>query len=55
MPKKPDMFGIKFWLLVDLETKYVCQGFPYLGAEGFRPRDDLLGKILCKKSYTSLT
>ena len=31
MPKKPDKFGIKFWILADVETKYVCAGSPYLG------------------------
>ena len=33
MSKKPDKFGIKFWLLVDLETKYLINGFPYLGKD----------------------
>ena len=28
---KPDKFGLKFWLLVDAESKYVFNGFPYLG------------------------
>ena len=30
---KPDKFGIKFWLLVDLESKYLCNGFLYLGRD----------------------
>ena len=33
MPKKPDKFGIKFWLLVDAKSKYLCNGKPYLGKE----------------------
>lgn len=37
MPQKPDKFGIKFWLAVDLSTKYVLNGFPYLGKEEMRP------------------
>lgn len=28
---KPDKFGLKFWLLVDAESKYMFNGFPYLG------------------------
>ncbi len=31
MPNKPDKFGMKFWLLVDNDTKYVYNVLPYLG------------------------
>ncbi len=31
MPDKPDKFGIKFWLLVDVASKFICNGIPYLG------------------------
>ncbi|XP_033319032.1 uncharacterized protein LOC117216437 [Bombus bifarius] len=31
LPNKPDKFGIKFWLASDVQTKYVVNGFPYLG------------------------
>lgn len=31
LPSKPDKYGIKFFLLVDVRTKYLCNGFPYLG------------------------
>ncbi|CAK1600205.1 unnamed protein product [Parnassius mnemosyne] len=30
---KPDKFGIKFLLLVNVERKYLCGGFPYLGKD----------------------
>ena len=30
MPNKPDKFGIKFWMAVDVESKYLYNGFPYL-------------------------
>ena len=33
MPNKPNKFGIKFWLASDVETKYVANGFPYLGKD----------------------
>ena len=32
MPNKPDKYGIKFWVLVDVKSKYVSNIFPYLGA-----------------------
>lgn len=36
MPNKPQKFGIKFWLASDVETKYVVNGFPYLGKDETR-------------------
>ena len=33
MPNKQDKFGIKFWLLVEVESKYVVNLRPYLGAQ----------------------
>jgi len=42
MPNKPDKFGIKFWLASDVETKYVVNGFPYLGKDETR---DLLTNL----------
>ncbi len=42
MPNKPDKFGIKFWLLVDFESKYIVNGFPYLG------KDQTKHGIICK-------
>ena len=30
MPNKPDKFGIKFWIPVDVESKYLYNGFPYI-------------------------
>ena len=31
MANKPDKFGLKFWLAVDVENKYLFNGFPYVG------------------------
>lgn len=31
MPNKPDKYGVKFWLLVDNDTKYIYNIIPYLG------------------------
>jgi len=39
MANKPDKFGIKFWLLVDVENKYLFNGFPYLGKDDSKKSD----------------
>ena len=31
MPNKPNEFGIKFWILAEVSSKYVCSILPYLG------------------------
>ena len=36
MPNKPDKFGLKFWMAVDTETKYLYNSFPYLGKDESR-------------------
>ena len=33
MPSKPDKYGVKFWVLADMETKYVSNIDVYLGAQ----------------------
>ena len=33
MPNKPDKFCIKFWLAVDVESKYILYFIPYLGKD----------------------
>jgi len=50
MPKKPDKFGIKFWILADLSSKYILNGFPYLGKELTRPlpKGELQGEYVVK-------
>ena len=43
---KPDKFGIKFWLLTDAQSKYLCNGKPYLGRDPSRSRcSDLPGDV----------
>ncbi|GFR26696.1 DDE_Tnp_1_7 domain-containing protein [Trichonephila clavata] len=32
-PSKPDKLDIKFWLVTDVDSKYVLNGFPYLGKD----------------------
>ena len=36
MPKKPYKFDIKFWLAIDVETKYILNAIPYLGTNETR-------------------
>ncbi|XP_037024964.1 piggyBac transposable element-derived protein 4-like isoform X1 [Bradysia coprophila] len=31
LPKKPDKFGIMFYLAVDLRSKFILNGFPFIG------------------------
>ena len=46
MANKPDKFDIKFWLLADAQTKYLCNGKPYLGKDLTRSRcTDLPGDV----------
>jgi len=33
MPNKPDKYGLKFWLLCEVNSKYVVNIMPYLGAQ----------------------
>ena len=33
MANKSDQFGIKFWMAIDVETKYSFNSFPYVGKE----------------------
>ncbi|XP_054718548.1 piggyBac transposable element-derived protein 4-like [Uloborus diversus] len=42
MPNKPDKFGIKFWIAADADTKYIVNGFPYLGKDKNRPTNQNL-------------
>ena len=36
---KPDKFGLKFWLSVDVENKYLFNDFPYVGKDNTRSSD----------------
>ena len=42
MADKPDKFGIKFWFLVDVDSKYVSNGIPYFGKDNLRPANESL-------------
>jgi hypothetical protein len=49
MPNKPNKFGTKFWLYCEVKSKYICNGYPYLGADVDRPSNDLFGEYIVKK------
>ena len=63
MANKPDKFGIKFWLLTDAQSKYLCNGKPYLGRDPSRSRCSDLPGVVCltllqpyyKKGYNVTT
>ena len=48
MPQKPDKFGIKFWAMVDVQTNFCIDYFPYLGASEDRGNVPL-GEYVVKK------
>ena len=70
MSNKPDKFSIKFWMAIDVESKYLYNGFPYLGKNLTRSGDaslptDLVMKLMiplfrqgfnvtCDNYFTSL-
>ena len=49
IPNKPNKFGIKFWMAVDVESKYLYNGFLYLGKNLTRSGDASLPKDLVMK------
>ena len=44
MPKKPDIFGIKFWIAADVQTNNMLHSFPYMSKDDSRPARITLGK-----------
>ena len=47
MPNKLDKFGMKFWLAVDMETKYILKAIRYLGNdESHAPAQRLLDWVV---------
>lgn len=49
MPNKPDKSGIKFWLASDVNSKYLVNGFPYLGKDDIRPQSTSLSEFVVLK------
>lgn len=53
--RKPDKFGIKFWLAADAKSKYCLNGFPYLGKDHFRPAYQPLSEHVVLRLVEPLT
>ena len=49
MANKPDKFGIKFWLAVYVEFKYIPNIIPYLGKDEARPATQRLSESVVIK------
>ncbi|CAF1447770.1 unnamed protein product, partial [Rotaria sordida] len=43
IPKKPDKYGLKFWLCVDSNSFYVFNAFPYIGRQPDQKRQKQVG------------
>ena len=43
IPKKPDKYGLKFWLCADAESYYVFNALPYIGRQPDQPRQSHVG------------
>ena len=48
MPSKPGRYGIKFWILADVQNNYCYNTMPFLGKDGDKVADDL-GATVVKK------
>lgn len=46
MKDKPDKFGVWFYLVVDVDSKYILNGFPYTGKDEQRQRDTSHGEAV---------
>lgn len=55
MPNKPDKFGIKFWLCSDVNSKYIVNGFPYLGKDEVRESSTPLSEFVVLKHMEPFT
>ena len=52
MSNKPDKFGIKFWILAEVNTKYCYNIIPYLGKD--MTRNEQLGTYVVRRLSTPL-
>ena len=46
MANKPDKFRVKLWLAVDASSKYLLNGFPYLGKDARRPSNQPISEYI---------
>ena len=48
IPRKPGKYGIKFWILSDVESKYMINAKPYLGKDAHRIQTESVGEHIVK-------
>ncbi|KAG8231661.1 hypothetical protein J437_LFUL011606 [Ladona fulva] len=46
MPNKPDKFGIKYWVLTDVKSKYCLNALPYCGKDDARKSNQSQGEFV---------
>ena len=49
MASKPDKYGQKYWLIVDKDSKYVANGFPYIGKDELRSTNERVSDHIVMK------
>ena len=49
MANKPDKVGIKYWIVVGLEFKYILNAVPHLGKDEIRPATQRLSESVVIK------
>ena len=49
MPNNPSKFGIKFWMLAEVDSKYVVNIIPFLGAQEKQSREGPLAESVVLK------
>ena len=49
MASKPDKYGQKYWMAVDVDSKYVVNIFSYLGKNNERPAEERFGDFVVLK------
>ncbi|GBP55934.1 ATP-dependent DNA helicase PIF1 [Eumeta japonica] len=49
MSSKPDKYGQKFWMAVDIDANYIINALPYLGKDDHKPNGERLGDLVVKK------
>ena len=49
MASKPDKFGQQYWLAVDKASKYMINGFPYVGKDKLRSANDRVSDRVVKQ------
>ncbi|KAJ8891125.1 hypothetical protein PR048_010639 [Dryococelus australis] len=55
MANKPDKVGIKFWLAVDVDTKYIVNSFPCWGKDEQRPNNVRLAEHCVCQTLHNIT